>query len=349
MKNNINNHMKKSTIIIALGLVLFSACNSSGNTVVEEKELPVVKVVEAKEEMVNQVAEYTGNIEPFVKNNISSSVAQRIEKIYVEVGSYVKKGQLLVQMENINYANARIQLENIKTDLSRTEALYKAGGISQQQYDQLKTQVKIAEENISNLDRNTKLLSPINGVVTARNFDNGDLAVGQPILTVMQLQPVKIMVAVSEEFYPVVKNGTPVEITLDVYNGKKYSGKVSLVYPTIDPTTRTFQTQVSIPNQSMEVRPGMFARAKVELGAKKRVVVPDKAVIKQQGTNDKYVFILEGDTVKYVKIEMGRRVGTNYEIISGIEAGQKVVVAGMNSLIDNAKVKVTEGGLDLTL
>lgn len=341
--------MKKSTIMVALGLVLFSACNSSGNAVVEEKELPAVKVVEAKEEMVNQVAEYTGNIEPFVKNNISSSVAQRIEKIYVEVGTYVKKGQLLVQMENINYANARIQLENIKTDLARTEALYKAGGISQQQYEQLKTQVKIAEENISNLDRNTKLLSPINGVVTARNFDNGDLAVGQPILTVMQLQPVKIMVAVSEEFYPVVKNGTPVEITLDVYNGKKYSGKVSLVYPTIDPATRTFQTQVSIPNQSMEIRPGMFARAKVELGAKKRVVVPDKAVIKQQGTNDKYIFVLDGDTVNYVKIELGRRVGTNYEILSGVEAGQKVVVAGMNSLIDNSKVKVTEGGLDLSL
>ena len=341
--------MKRSTFLIALGLVLFSACNSSGNAVVEEKELPAVKVVEAKEEMVNQIAEYTGNIEPFVKNNISSSTAQRIEKIYVEVGTNVKKGQLLVQMESINYANAKTQLENIKTDLARTEALYKAGGISQQQYEQLKTQVKVAEENISNLDRNTKLLSPINGVVTVRNYDNGDLAVGQPILTVMQLQPVKIMVAVSEEFYPVVKNGTPVEITLDVYDGKRYSGKVSLVYPTIDPTTRTFQAQVSISNQSMEIRPGMFARAKVELGAKKRVVIPDKAVIKQQGTNDKYVFVLDGDTVKYVKIELGRRVGTNYEILSGLEAGQKVVVAGMNSLIDNAKVRVTEGGLDLTL
>ncbi len=341
--------MKRSTFLIALGLVLFSACNSSGNAVVEEKELPAVKVVEAKEEMVNQIAEYTGNIEPFVKNNISSSTAQRIEKIYVEVGTNVKKGQLLVQMESINYANAKTQLENIKTDLARTEALYKAGGISQQQYEQLKTQVKVAEENISNLDRNTKLISPINGVVTARNYDNGDLAVGQPILTVMQLQPVKIMVAVSEEFYPVVKNGTPVEITLDVYDGKRYSGKVSLVYPTIDPTTRTFQAQVSISNQSMEIRPGMFARAKVELGAKKRVVIPDKAVIKQQGTNDKYVFVLDGDTVKYVKIELGRRVGTNYEILSGLEAGQKVVVAGMNSLIDNAKVRVTEGGLDLTL
>ncbi|OJV22234.1 MAG: hypothetical protein BGO30_10995 [Bacteroidetes bacterium 41-46] len=340
--------MKKATLLIALGLALLSACNSQ-QTAVVESETPMVKVVEANEEMVNQIAEYTGNIEPFVKNNISSSTAQRVEKIFVEVGTNVKKGQLLVQMENINYANARIQLENLKTDLARTEALYKAGGISQQQYEQLKTQVKVAEENISNLDRNTKLLSPINGVVTARNFDNGDLTMGQPILVVMQLQPVKIMIAVSEEFYPVVKAGTPVEITLDVYEGKKYSGKVSLVYPTIDPMTRTFQVQVSIANQSMEIRPGMFARAKVELGSKKRVVVPDKAVIKQQGTNDKYVFVLDGDVVKYVKVEVGRRVGAKYEILSGLEAGQRVVVAGATNLIDNSRVKVTEGGLDLSL
>lgn len=340
--------MKKATLLIALGLALLSACNSQ-QTAVVESETPMVKVVEANEEMVNQIAEYTGNIEPFVKNNISSSTAQRVEKIFVEVGTNVKKGQLLVQMENINYANARIQLENLKTDLARTEALYKAGGISQQQYEQLKTQVKVAEENISNLDRNTKLLSPINGVVTARNFDNGDLTMGQPILVVMQLQPVKIMIAVSEEFYPVVKAGTPVEITLDVYEGKKYSGKVSLVYPTIDPTTRTFQVQVSIANHSMEIRPGMFARAKVELGSKKRVVVPDKAVIKQQGTNDKYVFVLDGDVVKYVKVEVGRRVGAKYEILSGLEAGQRVVVAGATNLIDNSRVKVTEGGLDLSL
>lgn len=339
--------MKKTTFLIVLGLVMLSACNSS-STVVEESELPVVKVVDSKEEMVNQIAEYTGNIEPFVKNNISSSSAQRVDKIFVEVGTYVKKGQLLVQMENINFANAKIQLENLKTDLGRTKALYDAGGISQQQFEQLKTQVKIAEENIANLDKNTKLLSPISGIVTARNFDNGDLAVGQPILTVMQLQPVKIMIAVSEESYPIVKPGTLVEIALDVYDGKTYSGKVSLVYPTIDPMTRTFQVQVSISNQTMEIRPGMFARAKIELGKKNRVVVPDRAVIKQKGTNDKYIYVLEGDIVSYVKVQVGRRVDTNYEILSGLKPGQKVVVAGMNGLVDNAKVKVIEGGLDLT-
>jgi len=341
--------MKKGTLLLALGLILFSACNSATEAGQDEAALPVVKVAEARTQMVNQIAEFTGNIEPFVKNSISSSSAQRIEKIYVEVGTRVRKGQLLVQMENLNYANAMIQLENLRTDLSRIEALYKAGGVSQQQYDQLKTQVKVAEESLANLDKNTKLLSPIDGVITARNFDSGDLTMGQPILVVMQLQPVKIMVGISEEFYPIVKNGTPVEISLDVYDGKTFPGKVSLVYPTIEAATRTFQVQVSIANGNMQIRPGMFARAKVNLGSKERVMVPDKSVIKQQGTNDRFVYILDGDTVSFTKVELGRRIGAEYEVLSGVSEGQKVVIAGMNNLIDKAKVSVTEGGANLSL
>jgi len=341
--------MKKGTLLLALGLILFSACNSASETGQDEAALPVVKIAETRTQMVNQIAEFTGNIEPFVKNSISSSSAQRIEKIYVEVGTRVRKGQLLVQMENLNYANAMIQLENLRTDLARVEALYKAGGVSQQQYDQIKTQVKVSEESLANLDKNTKLLSPIDGVVTARNFDNGDLTMGQPILVVMQLQPVKIMISISEEFYPIVKNGTPVDISLDVYDGKTFPGKVSLVYPTIEAASRTFQVQVSIANGNMQIRPGMFARAKVNLGSKSRVMVPDKAVIKQQGTNDKFVYVLDGDTVAFTKVDLGRRIGAEYEVLGGLSDGQKVIVAGMNNLIDKAKVSVTEGGADLSL
>lgn len=280
---------------------------------------------------------------------ISSSSAQRIEKIYVEVGSQVKKGQLLVRMENLNYAQAKIQLENLKLDMSRIEALYKAGGVSKQQYDQMKTQVSVAEESIANLDKNTRLLSPISGVVTQRNFDSGDLTMGQPILVVMQLQPVKIMISISEEYFPKVKVGTPVDITLDVYEGKTFPGKVSLIYPTIDPTTKTFQVQVSINNPSMQIRPGMFARAKVNFGMKKRLVVPDKAVIKQQGTNDKFVYVVDGDVVNYVKIETGQRSGQIYEVLNGLEEGQKVVIAGISQLKDKAKVKIVTSGVDLSL
>jgi len=213
----------------------------------------------------------------------------------------------------------------------------------------MKTQVNVAEQSIANLDKNTKLLSPIDGVVTQRNFDNGDLATGMPILVVMQIQPVKILINISEEFFPQVKIGTPVQISVDVYEGKTYSGKVSLIYPTIDPGTRTFQAQVSIGNANSEIRPGMFARARVDFGTKERVVVPDKAVIKQAGTNDKYVYVLNGDVVTYTKVELGKRVGSIYEVNSGLEVGQKIVIAGQSKLIDQSKVKVVDTGVDLSL
>lgn len=338
--------MKRVFILLLSGILVSVSCAPKGQESATEQsagKITEVTVGQAVTRMVPQEAEFTGNIEPFVKNNITSAAAQRIEKIFVEVGQRVSRGQLLVQMESVNYTQARLQLENLRVNLSRTEELYKAGGVSKQQYDQLQTQVQVAEESVRNLSENTKLLSPIDGVVTQRLFDNGDMATGMPILVLMQINPVKIMVNISEEFYPQTRVGTPVEITLDVYNGKKYNGKVSLIYPTIDPATHTFQAQVTIPNSSGEIRPGMFARAKVNFGSKERTVVSDRAVVKQTGTNDKYVYVLDGDIVRYTKVEIGKRVGDIYEIKSGLEAGQMVVTAGISRLVDQAKVKVVEG------
>lgn len=341
--------MKKITYLIVLATVITASCSPKKEAEAKKAEIAKVKTEVATTRKIEQIIDFTGNIEPFVKNNISSTSAQRIEKIYVEIGSRVTKGQLLVKMENPTYTQSRIQTENLKIEMNRIEALYKAGGVSQQQFDDIKTQYQVALDNLTNLDKNTKLLSPISGIVTQRNFDNGDLTMGQPILTVMQLQPVKIIVNISEEFYPQTRIGTPVDITLDIYPDKSFNGKVSLIYPTIDAVTRTFQTQVSIPNGDLKLRPGMFARAKVNFGAKERVVISDKAVIKQNGTNDKYVYVLDGDAVSYVKVILGRRVGNIYEVISGVEAGQQVVVAGQSKLVDKTKVEVVKDGVDLSL
>ncbi len=341
--------MKKITYLIVLATVITASCSPKKEAEAKKADIAKVKTEVATTRKIEQIIDFTGNIEPFVKNNISSTSAQRIEKIYVEIGSRVTKGQLLVKMENPTYTQSRIQTENLKIEMNRIEALYKAGGVSQQQFDDIKTQYQVALDNLTNLDKNTKLLSPISGIVTQRNFDNGDLTMGQPILTVMQLQPVKIIVNISEEFYPQTRIGTPVDITLDIYPDKSFNGKVSLIYPTIDAVTRTFQTQVSIPNGDLKLRPGMFARAKVNFGAKERVVISDKAVIKQNGTNDKYVYILDGDAVSYVKVILGRRVGNIYEVISGVEAGQQVVVAGQSKLVDKTKVEVVKDGVDLSL
>jgi RND family efflux transporter MFP subunit len=283
------------------------------------------------------------------RNTISSATSQRVEKIFVNVGDAVKRGDLLVEMENINYLQAKIQLENLIVDKDRLEALYKAGGVSAQQYDQIVTQLRVAQENIDNLKRNTQLLSPIDGVVTKRNFDDGDIAAGQPILEVMQIQPVKLMINLSEEFYPKVKKGTKVQINLDVYPSKSFEGSVFLIHPTIDVATRNFTAEVRIDNPGLKIRPGMFARARVDFGTKEGVVVPDMAVFKQAGTNDKFVYVLNGDRVSFRQITLGKRVDSIYEVVVGLNEGEVVVISGQTPLKEGSLVEISESQLNIIL
>ena len=131
------------------------------------------------------------------------------------------------------------------------------------------------------------------------------------------------------------------DIKLDVYGNEKFDGTVSLVYPTIDPTTRTFPVEIKINNKDQKIRPGMFARATMNFGTLNRVVVPDQAVIKQTGAADRFIYILGTDgTVRYQRVELGRLMNNTYEIVSGLADGDEVVVAGQSRLINGAKVKV---------
>ncbi len=337
--------MKKLWMLPVAALVVLAGCKG-GKAVEAESEVtvPEVKVETVHKQVVEQKQEYTATISPYSKNMISTMLAgMRIEKIYVEVGNPVKAGQLLVKMEEANYLQAKLQLENLKTDYSRVQALYASGGASQQQLDQLKTQLDVATESLQNLEQNTYLKSPISGVITQRNFDNGDMSGGQPILQVQQLNPAKILINVQEMYFTEVKPKMSATITLDSYGDQAFTGRVNLVYPTIDPVTHTFITEIVADNAKMEIRPGMFARVLFNFGTANRVVVPDKAIIKQPGTNDRYIFVLNSDnTVTYKKVELGQRMADNYELLSGIVDGEKVVTAGMSRLVDGMTVAVVE-------
>jgi RND family efflux transporter MFP subunit len=208
--------------------------------------------------------------------------------------------------------------------------------------DQLKTQIDALSTAVANLEENTKLKSPINGIVTARNYDNGDVFGGQAILTVQQLNPLKALIYVSESNFTDVKNGMPVDITLPVYGDDLFSGKVSLIYPTIDPSTHTFGVEVTIQNAGLRVRPGMYARVTLNFGTQNNVVVPDVAVQRQVGADDKYVYLIENGIARYRKIELGQRLGDRYEIISGLKDGDVVVSAGHNRLIDGTEVETVK-------
>lgn len=337
--------MKKIKLggMFLLALVIgLSSCNKSKKAeATTPAETPNVRIQLASEREVEQIYEITATVQPETKNSIAPSTPGRIRDILVEVGQTVSKGQKLVQMDVANLSNLETQIDNQKRIYKRVQELFNVGGASQQELDNAKMQLDVAQTNLKNLTENTFLLSPISGVITARNYDDGDMYSGQmPVLTVMTINPVKILINVSESYYSQIKMGMPINVKFDVFEDQNFQGKVSLIYPTIDERTRTFAVEVKLNNSNNKVRPGMFARVNMEFGKAKRVVVSDKAIVKQAGSGAKFVYVYADGKVQYKQVEVGRRVDADYEILSGLSVGEQVVIAGQAKLNDGAAVNV---------
>lgn len=335
--------MKKSFQLIALlAVALLGACSGDKDKAAEKvDEKPRVKLADVKARPVEQIHEYTATVEAEVKNNIAPSSPVRIDKILVEVGDRVSKGQKLVSMDEANLKQAKFQLDNQEIEFKRMDELYKVGGVSKSEWDASKMAFDVKKTAYKNLLENTSLLSPINGVITARNYDNGDMySGGNPVLVVEQITPVKLYINVSETYFTQVKKGAPVALKFDVYGDEPFEGVISLVYPTVDPATRTFPVEIKLANKDQRVRPGMFARATLNFGTKDNVVVPDLAIVKQAGSGDRYVYVYKDGKVSYNKVELGRRMGAEYELISGVPDNSQVVIAGQPKLVNGMEVEV---------
>ena len=333
--------MKKSIQLVALLLtVVMGSCTGGKDKAATEHvvEKPKVKVADVKARPVDQIQEYTATVQAEVKNNIAPSSPVRIDQIFVEVGDRVSKGQKLVQMDAASLKQAKFRLDNQEIEFKRTDELYKVGGTSKSEWDAAKMALDVQKTTYKNLLENTALLSPING---ARNYDNGDMySGGEPVLVVEQITPVKLMINVSEGYFAKVKKGAPVAVKVDVYGDEEFEGTINLVYPTIDPNTRTFPVEVRLTNRDQKVRPGMFARVTLNFGTQDHVVVPDLAIVKRAGSGDRYVYVYKNGKVSYNRVELGRRMDTEYELISGVDNNSQVVIAGQSKLADGVEVEV---------
>ena len=363
--------MKKNLKFVALTAVaLLCACGNKDGEATTITEMPKVKIAAVVTESVSQTQEYTTTVEAMNKNSIIPNSPLRIEKILVEVGDYVKKGQELVRLDastleqlNLQIGQLALQIEQqemqaeqLEIDFKRVEELYKIGGTSKAEYDNMKTQVEVSKKglevsrknvevsrkNIENRKENTVLLSPIDGIVTARNYDDGDMYGGQAILVVEQISPVKMKINISESDYSRVNNDLDVKLKFEAFGNEEFKGNINIVYPTINNATHTFPVEIIIPNEDLKVRPGMYGKAIVNFGSVEHVVVPDEAVMKQAGSGDYYVYTYENGKVYNNKVTLGSRMDNRYELIDGIAPGSQVVIAGKESLRNGIEVEVIE-------
>ncbi len=334
----------KRTAAICLALLGLAACGSKQQTTqVVETPRVLTKTATAERAVVQLTEEYTSEILPYKENDITPAASGvHIDRIRVDVGDRVQQGQVLVTLDPTQYNQALVQLKTVEDDYNRLKPVFDAGGISAQQIDQAKAALDVQREVVANLKKNIELRSPITGVVTARNNEAGDLFMNQPILHVMQINPVKVIANIPEQFFPAVKVGMPVDLKLEVFPDRTFAGRVSLIHPALDAATRTFTVEVTVPNGGEVLHPGMFARTIFNMGEKEGVMVPDVAVQKQVGSSERYLYVIKDGKAERRRVTQGRQSGSRIALLSGVEEGEAVAVTAFSRLDDGVEVEIAE-------
>jgi len=350
---------KLLTIVLLSTIVLFGCQppadkstddESSTNAAEVEKDV-LVRVMKLEKETIARTIDYNSTLQAYEEVYIAPAQPGRIEKIFVEPGDRAKKGQKLFVMDQTQLHQTRIQVQNMEVDIKRMETLLETGSITQQAYDQLKTQYDVTNASLKFLEKNTIMYAPFNGIITEKYFENGEIYSGAPntqagkasVVTLMQVNPLKAVLNISESYYPLVKNGMKASIKADVYEGEEFTGKVILVYPTIDAMTRSFKVEIEVPNNSGNLKPGMFARVSMFVGEEDTYVVTSNTVLQQEGTNIRYLFVENNGIAQRYNVTLGKRFDEKIEIICDeISAGDMIIVEGQSKLMDGDKVKVVD-------
>ena len=334
--------MKKFFMFTFAALVLVG-CGKKADSSAEEERVEQVSTVVLQPRVIEREISLSTNLQGYLTQNVAPSLTGRIEHIYVEVGAHVKKGDSLVRIDQTQYKTTKLTLGNLGVEKNRVEQLLKTGSATQQQMDQLTTQYNQTKEQLDFLQQNTYVRAPFVGVISAKNYEDGELYGGQPILVLTQLDKLKALVAVPEMYFPRFKEGMKLTLKSEIYPDKVFPATVEVVYPTIDPSSHTFQVKIVIPNKENLLRPGMYVTTTIGLGKATTIVVPYQTVEKLVGANDRYVFIVENGRAKRVAVTLGQRFDQDIEISAPeIVEGAEYVVKGQHRLVDGVKVNVVE-------
>ena len=334
--------MKRFFLLIpALAALIVSACGGQQTQQQMEQRVELVETAALALSDISRELEFSTTLEGWQTLNVAPSLTGKIEHIYVEVGTNVGSGTMLVRMDQNQYTTTKLTYTNLGVEMQRMESLRESGAVSQQTYDQTRLSYEQTKESLDFLEKNTYVRAPFSGVISAKNYEDGELYSGQPILVLTQIHTLKALIAIPESYYPVVKKGMKVEITSEIYPGETFPATIDIVYPTVDPASHTFQARLRIPNSGLKLRPGMYVKTKMSMGMARAMVVPYQAVLKLTGSNDRYVFLDDGGVAKRVFVKLGQRFDENIEVISDeLQEGDRLVVVGQAKLVDGAKINV---------
>jgi len=348
----------KYIVIIIAGITVISCGASPENvntdsTAAESKSETVhpVRVMPIEKTVIKRTINTTASLVAEEETYLAPSMPGQVKKIRVDVDDEVNKGDVLVEMDQSQLLQTKLQFENLRKDLARMDTLIEFGSITQQSYDQMKTQFNVTRSALNNLQENTVLKAPYNGIITGKYYNDGEIFAGAPntqagkaaIVTMVKMDQLKVFINLSENYLPLVHKKQIATVKTDVYPADTFYAEVFRIHPTINPATRTFTIELRMDNPDYKLRPGMFSTVQLELGDREALLVPSLAVIKQTGTNARYIFIHKNGVCEKRMVSLGERLDDKLELIpNGIQGGEDIIYAGHQNLMDGDKVNVVE-------
>ena len=326
---------------ILAAAVAVTACGGKQTQQVVEQRAQLVETAPLSVSDISRELEFSTTLQGWQTLNVAPSLTGKIEHIYVEVGTTVGAGANLVRMDQNQYTTTKLTYTNLGVEMQRMESLRESGAVSQQVYDQTRLSYEQTKETLEFLEKNTYVKAPFAGVISAKNYEDGELYSGQPILVLTQIYTLKALISIPENYYPNVKKGMAVTLSSEIYPGETFPATIDIVYPTVDPASHTFQARLRIPNSALKLRPGMYVKTKMSMGMARAMVVPYQSVLKLTGSNDRYIFLDDGGVAKRVFVKLGQRFDENIEIISDeLQEGDRLVVVGQAKLVDGSKLNI---------
>lgn len=360
-------HRYAATVLL-LGLIAAAGCSKeeAAKPSAENRTVSVTTQKVAQKTMRKELL-YTATIEAWETCGIVPNISGKIQRILVDAGDRVKKGQLLARLDteslelsreqakaNLNTAEANCK--DAERNFLRMDELIRDKTISPQQHEkaelafdiaraqleQAKTALDLVEYNI----RVSSMNAPFDGVIARKIMDEGDMINpsmgGKPVLTLIEIATVKARILVPDTDLRYIVTGLPVTITVDAYPDEVFEGVVHIVPPATTDNSRLFEVEIKIPNKNLKLKDGMFARASIlAFEHADAMVVPLSSVI--VSGEESYVFVLEGTTARKRAVKTGIADSRTVEILSGLVNDDTVIVMGQDTLEDGSTV-VVEGG-----
>lgn len=368
------------------GLIAFRAYERALNRKVSaQEEVPIpVEAFRVSHMAMKSMAMITGTVNAYEEVKISPRVSgTKVTKIYKEEGDLVREGEVLADLDTdmidaqiaqakagrasamAAIKQAEAQVSTIGKDYERIKKLYEEEVVPKQKLDQIEGQYLAAKASLEMAKRKLeeaealirqlelsrsyhRVTAPVSGIVSQRNVDVGEMVSPSTIMfKISNISEVKVRGSVPETYLPLMKPGIRATVLVDTYPDREFSGSVRIVSPSIDPKTRTAEIEIRIENKGLLLRPGMFARARIDLGERMVLFVPQQALRKFEGTGTYYVYVVdENKRARIREVTIGDRSGERIEIVKGLKEGELVVLTVTSAVKDGSLLGVKEVKLD---